>query len=109
MNGDVIVHRDAMNGEVHYDGLSLPKERKEADMPTPTPSVARPYRPLTIGTTARPRARPRCGQRRLQRAAGEEEEEAEQEVGVMNAKALSVIARVEAKLLARLRAGSGTE
>ena len=90
MNEDVIAHTDPLSGEVYYEGMSPTRLRAAGDyMPTPTPSAARPYRPVVAavdGDEADGKVR-----------AGGEEVEA----GVMNAKALSVIARVEAKLLGK--------
>ena len=89
INPDVTVHRDPMNGEVYVEGMSPPRVRDETNLPTPTPSAARPYRPpvVAVGDAANPNLT--------------EEGEAEEDVGVMNVKALSVIARVEAKLLGK--------
>ena len=97
MKEDVIAHTDPISGEVYYEGITPtrlhPHTTATTDyLPTPTPSAARPYRP------AAPAA-----------AEAEQEGEGERgggggggvEAGVMNAKALSVIARVEAKLLGK--------
>ena len=48
INPDVTVHRDPINGEVYVEGMSPPRHRDEAQMPTPTPSAARPYRPPVV-------------------------------------------------------------
>ena len=89
INPDVTVHRDPINGEVYVEGMSPPRARDETNLPTPTPSAARPYRPpvVAVGDGVN--------------AIGSEGDEAEEDVGVMNVKALSVIARVEAKLLGK--------
>jgi FKBP12-rapamycin complex-associated protein len=85
-------------GELPVDAMSLPQEpRAETDLPTPTPSTARPYRPLTI--TEDGVGGGKAAVRQASGAAAGEEDDKEQETGSMNAKALSVIARVEAKLL----------
>ena len=90
MNEDAIAHTDPMSGEVYYEGMSPTRLRAAGDlMPTPTPSAARPYRPVIPAADGdETDAKVRQG--------GEEVE-----AGVMNAKALSVIARVEAKLLGK--------
>ena len=83
---DASVRRDPVNGEVYVEGMSPPRQRDESNLPTPTPSAARPYRPV-VGAVAEEGGGGVVGE-------GEE-------VGVMNVKALSVIARIEAKLLGK--------
>ena len=98
INPDVTVHRDPINGEVYVEGMSPPRQRDEAQMPTPTPSAARPYRPPPVvggGGGVGGGEDGRGGE-----GGGGEGGEGE-DVGVMNVKALSVIARVEAKLLGK--------
>lgn len=91
MNEDVIAHTDPMSGEVYYEGMSPTRLRTAGDyLPTPTPSAARPYRPVVSAVDGDEVVDGKV------RAGGEEVE-----AGVMNAKALSVIARVEAKLLGK--------
>ena len=95
INPDVTVHRDPINGEVYVEGMSPPRHRDEAQMPTPTPSAARPYRPPVVAGAVGGEVGGRGGE-------GEVEDGSEgEDVGVMNVKALSVIARVEAKLLGK--------
>ena len=91
MNEDVIAHTDPLSGEVYYEGMSPTRLRAAGDyMPTPTPSAARPYRPVVAALDGDDVVDGKL------RPGGEEVE-----AGVMNAKALSVIARVEAKLLGK--------
>ena len=91
MHEDVIAHTDPLSGEVYYEGMSPTRLRAAGDyMPTPTPSAARPYRPVVVAIDGADAVDGKV-------AGGGEEVEA----GVMNAKALTVIARVEAKLLGK--------
>ena len=90
MNEDVNTHTDPLSGEVYIEGMSPTRLRTDDYMPTPTPSAARPYRPAVPAGDGDAAVDGKA------RAGGEEAE-----AGVMNAKALSVIARVEAKLLGK--------